>query len=129
MATFERFEDMLVWRQSRELSRKLYRCTGQASFRKDYSLQHQIRRAGVSVMANIAEGFERDGIPEFIQFLSLAKGSAGEIRSHLYAALDAEFISREEFDQLSRLSSDVSVKISHLMSYLKTSGYHGRKFP
>src|SRR4030066_1647951 len=106
------FEDLEVWKSSRELTRKIYKVTGDGSFSKDFGLRDQIRRAAVSVMSNIAEGFERGGNQEFIQFLYIAKGSCGEVRSQLYVALDQGYIGRKLFDQifnsLKRLSGMIS---------------------
>ena len=83
MATIEKFEQIEAWQEARRLTHALYELTSEGKFARDFGLKDQIRRAAVSVMSNIAEGFERGGDKEFIQFLSLAKGSAGEIRSQL----------------------------------------------
>ena len=88
MATFERFEDIEAWQKARELTREIYRVSRQGEFARDFDLRSQIRRAAVSIMSNIAEGFERDGVKEFSQFLSTSTGSAGEVASDLYVALD-----------------------------------------
>jgi four helix bundle protein len=92
MATFKRFEEIGAWQKSRELTREIYKITAAGRFGRDYGLRDQIRRASVSIMSNIAEGFERSGSGEFGQFLSTAKGSAGEVRSQLYVALDQEYL-------------------------------------
>ena len=88
MSTFTRFEDIEAWRQARVLCGEIYRVSGKGPFAKDFGLRDQIQRASVSIMSNIAEGFERSGTGEFIQFLTIAKGSAGEMRSQLYIAFD-----------------------------------------
>ncbi|MDX1947729.1 MAG: four helix bundle protein [Pirellulaceae bacterium] len=88
MARIERFEDIEAWKKSRELNKLIYQATDSGRFAKDYSLKDQIRRASISTMSNIAEGFERGGDQEFVQQLAVAKGSCGEVRSQLYAALD-----------------------------------------
>ncbi|TAK06448.1 four helix bundle protein, partial [bacterium] len=88
------FEDLEVWKETRRLSKEIYAATQDAKFSKDFGLRDQIRRAAVSVMSNIAEGFERGGNQEFIQFLYIAKGSCGEVRSQLYVALDQGYIAR-----------------------------------
>ena len=88
MATIQRFEEIEAWQVARELTRSVYECSKSGSFAKDFALRDQIRRAAISVMSNIAEGFERGGNAEFIQFLSIAKGSAAEVETQLYVALD-----------------------------------------
>jgi four helix bundle protein len=95
-----KFEDIEAWRVARCLTKEIYTITSRGEFSKDFGLREQIRRASVSIMSNIAEGFERDGNKEFKQFLSTAKGSAGEVKSQLYIALDVGFISDEEFNVL-----------------------------
>src|SRR5687768_7404381 len=100
MTTIVRFEDLDAWKLARQLTREVYRVTSQDRFSRDFGLTNQIRNASVSIMSNIAEGFERDGNKEFCNFLSIGKGSAGEVRSQLYVALDQEYISRGDFDFL-----------------------------
>ena len=92
MASFRTFEEIEAWKKSRELVRAIYQATSLGAFSTDYGLRDQIRRASVSIMSNIAEGFEREGTKEFVQFLSIAKASAGEVRSQLYVALDQGYI-------------------------------------
>jgi len=128
MAKIERFEDMKSWQQARELNRDIYRLSKAAIFARDFALRDQIRRASVSVMSNLAEGFERGGDKEFIQFLSNAKGSCGEVRSQLYVALDEEYIKQGEFEALCRRCVEISRLISGFMTYLKTSELRGSKF-
>ncbi|MBA7610962.1 hypothetical protein ES703_18177 [subsurface metagenome] len=128
MATFRSFEDIDAWKKARELVQQIYSVTRVGNFAKDFVLRDQIRRAGVSIMANIAEGYERDGNQEFIQFLSVAEGSSGEVRSQLYIAYDQGYLTRSEFDQLSGLAAEVSQMIKGLMSFLKQSGLKGTKF-
>ena len=86
MATFKTFEDIEAWQRSRALTKSIYKVTSQGTFARDFGLRDQIRKASVSIMSNIAEGFERSGTKEFIQFLATAKGSAGEVRAQLYVA-------------------------------------------
>jgi len=88
MATFNNFEDIEAWQKARQLTKRIYEITKKGALAKDYGLKDQIRRASVSIMSNIAEGFERGGNKEFIQFLSTAKGSSGEVRSQLYVIVD-----------------------------------------
>ena len=128
MATYESFEELQVWQKARQLVNEVYTVSKNSEFGRDLGLQNQIRRAAVSVMSNVAEGFERGGTGEFVQFLSLAKGSAGEVRSQLYVAHDQGYLSLEEFDQLASLAIDTSRLISGLMSYLRKSGLKGPKF-
>jgi len=110
------FEDLIAWQKARELTRKIYKVTSQGEFSRDYGLRDQIRRASVSVMSNLAEGFDRGGRSEFHQFLVIAKGSCAEVRAQLYVALDAGFISNEVFEKLIGLSHEVSKLIGGLRS-------------
>jgi len=128
MATFKKFEDISAWQKSRELTKEIYSVTGQGSFSRDFGLKDQIRRASVSIMSNIAEGFERSGSGEFMQFLATAKGSAGEVRSQLYVALDQDYITRTRFEVMANSATQISRMISGLMSYLRKSGVKGTKF-
>ncbi len=128
MATFKTFEQIEAWQKSRELTKEIYRVTRQRDFARDFGLKDQIRRASVSIMSNIAEGFERSGTGEFTQFLSTAKGSAGEVRAQLYVALDQEYLPKESFDKLSSSAAQISRMISGLMKYLRQSGIKGTKF-
>jgi four helix bundle protein len=96
----ERFEDFVAWQKARLMTGQIYKITEQGRFARDFGLRDQIRRAAVSVMSNIAEGFERGRAAEFHQFLSIAKASCAEVRSQLYIALDAGYLTQEEFNQL-----------------------------
>src|SRR5215471_17978173 len=98
--TIERFEDLIAWQKSRKLTRDIYQITRAGSFAKDFGLSGQIQRAAVSIMSNIAEGFERGGQGEFHRFLSVAKASCAEVRSQLYMAFDVGHLSRAIFDEL-----------------------------
>lgn len=100
MGKINTFEDLEVWKKARELSKAIYEFTQNGSFSKDYSLKDQINKTTGSIMDNIAEGFDRGGNREFIQFLSIAKGSAAEVRSQLYRALDRNHINPSEFESL-----------------------------
>lgn len=128
MATITQFEDLKSWQKARELNQFVYRASKTAAFGRDFALRDQIRRASISVMSNIAEGFERGGDKEFIQFLSNAKGSCGEVRSQLYAALDEDYIVKTEFEKLRQTCLEVSRLIAGLMNYLKRSELRGTKF-
>jgi len=128
MARIEQCDDIDAWKKARELAQAIYEVTSVGEFASDFGLRDQIRRAAVSVMSNIAEGFERSGDKEFRQFLSLAKGSAGEVKAQLYVALDARFLSQEQFDQLYSLATETGRLIGGFMRYLTDSGYKGSKF-
>ena len=128
MGTFQNFEQIEAWKKARQLSRKIYQISGEGLFSKDFGLRDQIRRASVSIMSNIAEGLERGGRKEFVQFLSMAKGSVGEIRAHLYVALDQGYIHEETCDHLLLLASEVGRMIGGLMNYLRGSKISGSKF-
>ena len=127
MATFQRFEDIEAWQRAREISRQVYRLTNEGGFARDFGLRDQIRRAAVSVMANIAEGFGRGGNREFSQFPGHSRGSLAELKSHLYVALDAGLIDRAVFDELAALISPTEAQISGLISYLAKSEYRGSR--
>ncbi len=122
------FEELPVWQKARKLADSIYALTRNQAFAADFSLIDQIRRAAISVMSNIAEGFERGSNTEFIQFLYIAKGSAGETRAQLYVAFDQEYIAKAEFDRASALCNDVSAQLSGLIKYLKSSQLKGEKF-
>jgi four helix bundle protein len=128
MATILRFEDIDGWKMARELTKDVYSITANGSFAQDYGLRDQIRRAAVSVMSNIAEGFERDGNKEFCNFLSIAKGSVAEVRSQLYVALDQGYISESEFQTIYVKANDNGRVIAGLMKYLRSSDVRGLKF-
>ena len=128
MPTFNRFEDIEAWRHARTLCGEIYRISGRGPFAKDFALRDQMRRSSGSIMSNIAEGFERSGSREFIQFLAIAKGSAGEVRSHLYIALDQGYLTREDFTRLFGLASDTAKMVAGLMKYLCTTGVTGTKY-
>lgn len=128
MAKVERFEDLYIWKEARELCKKIFEISNQGTFSQDYTLVRPIRKASGSIMDNIAEGFEREGNREFIQFLSIAKGSAGEVRSQLYRAFDFGHIDEEIFNSSIQQVSKISGGISKFITYLKDSGWKGNKF-
>ena len=121
MATINRFEELDCWQTARELTRRIYRLSVSGPFSKDFGLRDQIRRAGVSVMSNIAEGFESRTRPLFIDFLGRAKGSAGEVRAQLFVALDAGYLTDQEFQELRDLAEKISSQLSRLTTYLKST--------
>lgn len=128
MATIERFEQLDVWQKARELSRAIYQHSSNASFSKDFSLRDQINRSAGSVMDNIAEGFEREGKKEFIQFLSYSKSSAAEVRSQLYRAFDRGHLNEAEFQNLLQQSESIGKMIGGFMNYLKRTEIKGLKY-
>jgi len=99
MAMIQRFEDIQAWQEARQLVKMIYSLTNKESFSKDFGMRDQVRRASVSVMANIAEGFDCESKVEFARFLGIARRSAVEVQSILYAALDVGYISNDEFNQ------------------------------
>lgn len=107
MTTVTRFEELIAWQKARALTRIVYVITRQGEFARDWGLSRQIQRAAVSIMSNIAEGFERAGKGEFHQFLSTAKASCAELRSQLYVALDVGYIAQNEFESLRAQSEEV----------------------
>ena len=128
MAAIERFEDIDAWKKARELTQAVYLISGSGQFAKDFGLRDQIQRAAVSVMSNIAEGFERGGTKEFYQFLSIAKGSTGEIESQLYVALDQRYIGQDQFDTIQALTNAVKKLIAGFMNYLRQTDIKGLKY-
>jgi len=122
------FEDFKVWQKARALNVKVYQLTLNETFSKDFGLKNQIRNASVSISSNIAEGFERNGNKEFSQFLSIAKGSAGEVRSQLYLAKDLEYIPEENFQTLVDDLKEISKMLNGLIRYLKETELKGSKF-
>lgn len=117
---YKQFEDLPVWQESRNLVKQIYELTSSAPLQKDFGFKDQIQRASISIMNNIAEGFERDNNSEFIRFLYFAKGSAGEVRSMLYIAKDLKYINDETFDNLHNQSSTIIKQIANFIKYLKT---------
>jgi four helix bundle protein len=128
VAKIERFEDIEAWKKGRELRKSIYSFSRTGKFAADFGLRDQIRRASVSITSNIAEGFERDGNREFIQFLSHSKGSCGEVRDQLYVALDEQYISQEQFETLYNSALEISRMISGFIKYLQHSEIRGSKF-
>jgi four helix bundle protein len=127
VTTFRSFEEIEAWQKARELTREIYMVSDTGPFSKDFGLRDQIRRASVSIMSNVAEGFERSGIGEFGQFLAMAKGSAGEVRSQLYVALDRRYITQKTFDRLFALANETGRMIGGLLNYLRKSRIKGKK--
>jgi four helix bundle protein len=128
MGTIKNFEDLELWQRSRDLSRSIFKITLNNKFSRDFELKNQILASSGSIMDNIAEGFEREDVKEFLQFLSIAKGSSGETSSQLYRALDREYLDKVEFDKLLSDVLLISKMISGFMNYLKNSDFKGSKY-
>ena len=128
MAGFRNFEEINAWQKARALTREIYSLSGREPFARDFGLRDQIRRASASVMSNIAEGFERNGRKEFLQFLAIAKGSAGEVSSQLFIALDQGYLSATDFERTRELAAEVGRLIGGLMQYLRSSKIRGMKY-
>jgi four helix bundle protein len=124
----KKFEDIESWKKTRRLTNEIYQTTGTGKFARDFGLKDQIRRASISILSNIAEGFERGGDKEFLQFLAMAKGSCGEVRAPLYIALDQGYLAREVFEGLSKNTVEIGQLISGFMKYLSNSELRGSKY-
>jgi four helix bundle protein len=128
MSTFKKFEEIEAWKKARKLTKRIYELSGQGAFAKDFGLKDQIRRASVSVMSNIAEGYDRSGTGEFVQFLASAKGSTAEVKCQLYVALDQAYINNDTFRDVGDLAAETGKMIGGLMNYLRHSGIKGTKY-
>ncbi|HTW92019.1 MAG TPA: four helix bundle protein [bacterium] len=124
----KRFEELIVYQRARGLVNEVYALTRRPAFAKDWGLADQIRRAAVSIMSNIAEGFERGSNVEFVQFLYIAKGSCGEVRAQLTVAMDQGYITEAECERLSDTCRIISGMLSSFINYLKGAKLQGPKF-
>lgn len=115
----EKFEDLQIWKLSIALAKEIYLITSIGLFSKDYSFRDQIRRATISISSNIAEGFERNNNNEFIQFLKIAKGSIGEVRTQLYIAVEIKYLDKQKYVALNEQFYDLSCQVGKLLSYLR----------
>lgn len=121
MTAITRFEEIEAWKTSRQLTNSVYAHTNQGAFSRDFGLRDQIRRASVSVMSNIAEGFESRTDVQFINFLGMARASAGEVRSQLYIALDQKYITAEQFKDTYALAETCARQIAKFIQYLESN--------
>jgi four helix bundle protein len=128
MASIQKFEEIEAWQKGRELTRRIYQLAGKEQFARDFTLKDQIKRAAISITSNIAEGFERGGNREFIQFLAIAKGSASEVKSQLYTALDTGYLTQPQFDELYKQAHSIVLLLGGFIKYLQQSELRGRKF-
>jgi four helix bundle protein len=128
MGSVHQFEDLESWKKARELAKRIYSITSSGPLAHEHVLRSQLRRAVVSISSNIAEGFERSGDGEFVHFLSIAKGSCGEIRSQLYIARDQEYLTDADFEVLVEEAKSISRLIAGLMKYIRQSGVGGFKY-
>ncbi len=128
MATINRFEDLEICQESRRLAKEIHIISIETGLKSDFKFKEQIKSSSGSVMDNIAEGFERDGNIEFRQFLSIAKGSAGETRSQLYRVFDFGYIDEQKFELLKKDYENLSGKIKNFITYLNKKDFKGNKF-
>ena len=117
MAGVRQFEEWVAWQKARALTAEVYRVTRRDGFRADFGVKNQIQRAAVSIMSNIAEGFERYSRQEFKQYLSIARGSAAEVRSQLYVALDLDYLTQSEFNEL----KERCIELSRLIAAMRAT--------
>ena len=128
MATYKRFEDLPIWQEARDFSKKVFWASKEGEFSKEFRLCSQIRASSGSIMDNIAEGFERDGNGEFKQYLYIAKGLCGETRSQLYRAFDYGYLDEDVFEKLKFQSEEISKSISSFIEYLQSTEIKGLKY-
>ena len=128
MKKIKKFEDIESWKSARKLTNEVYKATSIGGFVRDFGLKDQIRRASVSILSNIAEGFERGNDKEFAHFLAIAKGSTGEVRAQLYVALDQGYLPTGTFEQLTSLAIEIGELLSGFMRYLSQSALRGNRY-
>ncbi|MBU1013306.1 MAG: four helix bundle protein [Bacteroidetes bacterium] len=125
---YSSFEELPIWQKARTLSKFVFEITSEEPFNKDFRFRDQIRSSAGSIADNVAEGFERSGNKEFIQFLYIAKGSCGETRSQCYRAFDNNYITEEKLSEMINQTKEISSEISNFIQYLKKSGLKGSKY-
>lgn len=128
MATIKQFEDLEIWQKAREICRIVYEMKKNSNLKNDFKLYNQLNGSSGSIMDNIAEGFERNGNREFIQFLSIAKASCGETRSQLYRAFDRGYLNDDDFEDFKTKVISLSRQINGFIDYLQKSDFKGTKF-
>lgn len=121
MTAITRFEEIDAWKSSRQLTNIVYGLGNQIGFNRDFGLRDQIRRAAVSIMSNIAEGFESRTDVQFINFLGIARGSAGEVRAQLYIALDQKYITEEQFKETYTIAEKCARQLAKFIAYLESN--------
>jgi four helix bundle protein len=126
--SIKRFEDLEIWQDARELCKLVFSVTSTGPFSSDFKFRDQMKAASGSTMDNIAEGFDRGGNKEFLQFLSISKGSCGEVRSQSYRASDWNYITEPQLNELLEITDKLSRKTSNMMQTLKTSSMKGPKY-
>jgi four helix bundle protein len=128
LATIKQFEDLEIWQKAREICRIVYETKKNSNLKNDFKLYNQLNGSSGSIMDNIAEGFERNGNREFIQFLSIAKASCGETRSQLYRAFDRGYLNDDDFEDFKTKVISLSRQINGFIDYLQKSDFKGTKF-
>jgi len=123
----QEFEELNVYQRAKELTNRVYELTRDGAFSRDFGLVDQIRRASVSVMSNIAEGFERGTNAEFVHFLYIAKGSCGEMRAQISIAFDQKYIAKADYNDLTDRCRRIGGMLSNFINYLRQPQFSGRK--
>lgn len=128
MSKIEKFEDLIAWQKSKSFAIKIYSVTDEGKFAKDFGLRDQIRRAAISIVSNIAEGFERKGNKEFMQFLFISLGSIAEVKTQLIISHELNYLPKEKFEELNDSIVEIQKIVKGLVTYLKETDLKGSKF-